>query len=319
MTGREYVYAVFQEGSFSAAARRLFISQPALSAAVKKVEEELGMPIFDRSATPLALTEAGEVYVRAAEKIFRLEAEVRSYFGDLAGLERGHLSLGGTNFSVSSYLPPLIEAFTRLHPRISLSVMESGTAEVYARLESGELDAILDSGEYDEKKFAALTLVQDQLLLALPRDWMGELGEEERAGAMTREEILAGEHLKEDAPLVPLASFERFPFLLLGRGNDMQRRSHALFSAAKISPEVKLELNQLMTAFHMARHKLGATFLTDSLVRVAVETDALVYFRLTGEISRRKIYLATRRHSYESAALKAFLKSSLELFKGDKK
>lgn len=316
MTGREYVCAVWREGSFSAAARRLFISQPALSAAVKKVETELGMPIFDRSATPLALTEAGEIYVRAAEKILRLEAEVQAQFADLAGLERGHLSLGGTNFTVSSYLPLLIETFSREHPGISLSVMEGSTAEIYAHLESGELDAVLDNGGYDEKKFMVLNLTEDRLLLALPREWLGELSEDAQRGAMTREEILEGRHLGEQVPLIPLKFFSRFPFILLGRGTDMQRRAHVLLSAAGVSPEVRLELNQLMTAFHMARHKLGATFLTDSLVRVAVETDALVYFRLTGEVSRRKNYLATRRHSYESGALKAFLKSSLALFKG---
>lgn len=317
MTGRDYVYAVWREGSFSAAARHLFISQPALSAAVKKVETELGMPIFDRSTTPLALTEAGEIYVSAAEKILRLEAEVQAQFADLAGLERGHLALGGTNFTVSSYLPLLIEAFSREHPGISLSVMEGSTAEIYAHLEAGKLDAVLDNGEYDEKKFTVLNLTEDRLILAFPRAWLGELSECERQGAMTREEVLAGRHLGEGVPLIPLESFARFPFVLLGRGTDMQRRAHALLSAAGVSPEVRLELNQLMTAFHMARHDLGATFLTDSLVRVAVETDALVYFRLTGEVARRKNYLATRRHAYASAALKVFLQSSLALFKGD--
>ena len=66
MQGMDYVYAVWQEKSFSAAARKLFVSQPALSASVRKVERELGLPIFNRSTTPLQLTDAGRAYIDAA-------------------------------------------------------------------------------------------------------------------------------------------------------------------------------------------------------------------------------------------------------------
>ena len=59
----EYIYAVYKERSFSKAARRLFISQPSLSAAVKRVEQELGLPLFNRSTSPVSLTEAGEYYI----------------------------------------------------------------------------------------------------------------------------------------------------------------------------------------------------------------------------------------------------------------
>ena len=74
MQGMDYVYAVWQEKSFSAAARKLFVSQPALSASVRKVERELGLPIFNRSTTPLQLTDAGRAYIDAAERIFRIHA-----------------------------------------------------------------------------------------------------------------------------------------------------------------------------------------------------------------------------------------------------
>ena len=65
--GMEYVYEVYREKSFSKAARNLYISQPALSAAVRRVEEELNSPIFDRSRNPVGLTECGEHYILAVE------------------------------------------------------------------------------------------------------------------------------------------------------------------------------------------------------------------------------------------------------------
>jgi DNA-binding transcriptional LysR family regulator len=65
----DYVYAVYEEGSFTKAAKKLFISQPTLSVAIKSVEEEIGAPIFERDSAGVKLTEVGREYIAAAEKI----------------------------------------------------------------------------------------------------------------------------------------------------------------------------------------------------------------------------------------------------------
>ena len=70
-----YIYEIYKEKSFSKAAKNLFISQPALSATVRKVEEELQIQLFDRSTSPLSLTLEGEAYIKAVEKIFHINAE----------------------------------------------------------------------------------------------------------------------------------------------------------------------------------------------------------------------------------------------------
>ena len=76
----EYVYAVYLNQSFSKAAEELYISQPALSATIKKVEEEIGLPIFDRSSNPIQLTNAGEYYIECIENIMKMEKEMRAHF-----------------------------------------------------------------------------------------------------------------------------------------------------------------------------------------------------------------------------------------------
>lgn len=153
LSGMDYVYAVWKSRSFSAAARRLFISQPALSAAVKKAEKELGLPIFDRSHTPLQLTDAGRAYIEAAARIFHIRHDLQRYCDDLAGCGSGTLSLGGTNFFASCFLPPMIEAFSKKYPQIRLSVTESDSADLYHKLSAGELDIIVDSGIYDSSLY----------------------------------------------------------------------------------------------------------------------------------------------------------------------
>ena len=314
LSGMDYVYAVWQERSFSAAARRLFVSQPALSAAVRKVEKDLGLPIFDRSRSPLQLTDAGKAYIGAAERIYRIQKDLKRYCDDLAGLESGTLQLGGTNFFASCFLPPMIEAFSQKYPQIRLTVTESDSADLYNKLATEELDIIVDSGVYDASLYEILPFYTDHLLLAVPTA-LAVNRQMELAGAMLRrEDVLAGRHRDGSAAAVSLAVFAGEEFLLLGRGNDMYRRSKGLFQANGIVPKVRLYLNQLMTAFHMARRGLGITFLTDTLVSIAAPTEDLVYYRLEGELAMRETFLAVKKRGYRTKAMEGFLASSLGLY-----
>lgn len=315
MQGMDYVYAVWQEKSFSAAARKLFVSQPALSASVRKVEKELGLPIFDRSTSPLQLTDAGRAYIDAAERIFRIKKDLKSYCDDLAGLESGTLQLGGTNFFASCFLPPMIEAFSQRHPHIALSVIESDSADLFNKLMTEELDIIVDSGIYDEALYETIPFYQDHILLSVPAAL--PINEKFAAYRMTRQDILMGRHLEARMPAVPLSAFAETDFLILGKGNDMYRRSKKLFQHNGFTPCVRLYLNQLMTAYHMARQGLGATFLTDTLVRLSAPNEALVYYKLDDEEAQRQIFLAVKRKGYRTKAMQGFVKSSLALYRSE--
>lgn len=94
----EYVYQVYKEKSFSKAAKNLFISQPALSATIKKIETKLGVQLFERTTTSVTLTEAGEAYIDTARKIMELESDLAVYLEDLSNLNTGRLVLAGTAF-----------------------------------------------------------------------------------------------------------------------------------------------------------------------------------------------------------------------------
>ena len=312
LQGMDYVYAVWRERSFSAAARKLFVSQPALSASVKKVEAELGLPIFDRGRTPLQLTDAGRAYIESAERIFRIQRDLGRYCHDLAGLQSGTLSLGGTNFFASCFLPAMIQAFSQKYPQIQLTVTESDSADLYQRLSQDTLDIIVDSGIYDTALYDIIPFYSDHLLLAVPA--AEAINARFPAARLTRQDVIAGRHLDASVSIVPLPEFAEVEFLLLGKGNDMYRRSRGLFQAAGIMPQVRLYLNQLMTAFHMSRQGLGATFLTDTLVSLSVPTDRLVYYRLSGDLAVRETFLAMQHKGYRTKAMQEFVASALALY-----
>ena len=128
--GMEYVYEVYRTRSFSRAAKNLFISQPSLSATIKKTEDKIGYPIFDRSTKPLGVTECGRAYIRAIEQILTIEREFETYIQDIGELKRGQLVLGGSNLFSSWVLPPLIGRFVHQYPGIQVELLEENTAKL---------------------------------------------------------------------------------------------------------------------------------------------------------------------------------------------
>ena len=94
---KKYIYQVYVNGSFSKAAEALFVTQPALSIAVRKVEKEIGAALFHRGQRPLTLTPVGEMYISYIKKEMLLEQEMKQQIDDLHGLMSGDSCLGGTN------------------------------------------------------------------------------------------------------------------------------------------------------------------------------------------------------------------------------
>ena len=143
--GMEYIYEVYKEKSFSKAAAALFISQPSLSANVKRVENRIGYPIFDRSTKPLQLTEVGKHYIQAVEKVMDIENNLENFILDLGNLKTGTLNVGGSNFFSSWILPPLIADFSQKFPHVQISLVEESTAKLSQFLQAGKLDLVIDN------------------------------------------------------------------------------------------------------------------------------------------------------------------------------
>ena len=91
-----YIFEVYRTGSFSQAARNLYLTQPTLSIAIKKVEQAIGMPLFDRGQQPLTLTEAGRIYIARIAEIRQIEENTARELDDLRQMDAGELRIGGT-------------------------------------------------------------------------------------------------------------------------------------------------------------------------------------------------------------------------------
>ena len=117
-------------GSLTASARKLHVSQPALSRELKAFEQRLGVMLFERHAKGMRLTQAGEVLNRYAVRLFELERTAEAAMQEIAGALRGRLTLGASNTIGTYVLPPLLAAFRRQRPRVEVSLFVGNTEQV---------------------------------------------------------------------------------------------------------------------------------------------------------------------------------------------
>ena len=160
---------VAKDGTFSAAAKHLYISQPSLSQCIKKVETELGVRLFDRSQTPLALTTAGEIYVRQAKEILRIRQALVQEVADLSELRTGSLTIGSSRTRSACFLIDPLVAFHRQYPGIQLAIKEAPvrTLEEYAAAGTVDFALLYDSSMRAD--FDSVELCRERTMLALPK------------------------------------------------------------------------------------------------------------------------------------------------------
>lgn len=156
------------EGRMSKAARRLHRTQPALSAQLARLEEELGAPLFHRTPKGLVLTEAGQLFHRYADSALTALADGREAVKSLAGLERGELSVGGGATVTTYLLPPVLRAFHERHPAIRLRVREQGSQAVVDGVLAGELDLGVVTLPVASDRLHIEPWLEDELLLIAP-------------------------------------------------------------------------------------------------------------------------------------------------------
>lgn len=295
-----YVYEVYRQRSFTRAARALYISQPSLSQMIRKAEGRIGMTIFDRSTSPIGLTEAGRAYIRAAEQVLQIESDLRRYLDDAEQCITGVLTLGGAMLFTSYVLPPMLSAFSERYPGVELRLHEAPTARLKEQLQEGSLDFAVDNSAFEPAVYEARTFKREQVILAVPRT----LAVNERAGRyrLTARDLCSGE-----APHAPLALFRDTPFLMLKEGNDTRERAERLCAQAGFSPKIRLQLDQQLAAYTLAGYGLGAAFISDTLALSAPPAERLYFYRIDNPDVERSISLFYKRTRVLSAPMRAFL------------
>lgn len=303
---KKYVYEVYKERSFTKAAQNLYISQPSLSARIKKIEEIIGEPLFDRSTTPLQLTEVGKVYIEAAEEITQIEQRVENYINDLAGLKTGNLAVGASTLFAAYVVPSLITQFNQKFPDVHIQLIEGNTAELEEMLGSNALDFVIENYHYDSILYNKELYCEENILLAVPKHFA--VNEELGMYQLSYKNIKNKNYLNQKYPAVPLGRFADLPFIMLTQGNDTRTRGDRLCRNVGFKPNIVLEFNQQSTAYMASSTQLGATFISDILVSQLPTFENLVYYKLDGEEAKRKVFFYYKTHKYKTRVMEEFVR-----------
>jgi len=303
---KKYVYEVYKERSFTKAAQNLYISQPSLSARIKKMEVIIGEPLFDRSTTPLQLTEVGKVYIEAAEEITQIEQRVENYINDLAGLKTGNLAVGASTLFAAYVVPSLITQFNQKFPDVHIQLIEGNTAELEEMLGSNALDFVIDNYHYDSILYNKELYCEENILLAVPKHFA--VNEELGMYQLSYKNIKNKNYLNQKYPAVPLGRFADLPFIMLTQGNDTRTRGDRLCRNVGFKPNIVLEFNQQSTAYMASSTQLGATFISDILVSQLPTFENLVYYKLDGEEAKRKVFFYYKTHKYKTRVMEEFIR-----------
>jgi LysR family hydrogen peroxide-inducible transcriptional activator len=287
LTELRYIVAVARERHFGRAAEKCFVSQPTLSVAVKKLEDELGIPLFERNSADITVTPLGEQIVAQAQRVLEETAVIKQ----IATLGKDQLATPlrlGAIYTVGPYLlPQLIPIAHRRAPKMPLLLQENFTARLAHLLKIGELDAVVLSLPFADTGIVTQALYDEPFRVVMPadHDWS------------RKAKIPAGDLCNET-------------LLLLGSGNCF--RDQVLEScprmghAAASNIQQALEGSSLETIRQMVASGVGVTVLPSTAADTKSASNPLIAVRpFAAPEPRRRIALAWRKSFPRAKAIEA--------------
>ncbi len=308
----DYIYEIYKEKSFTKAAKNLYISQPALSATVRKLEEEMQIQIFDRSNSPLTLTPEGEAYIRAIEEIFTIKKDYENYIIDVSKLNVGSISISGANFISSYVLPKIIVPFSEKYPMINIDLLESNSKTLTEELINEKIDLLIDYTS-DPKLIESYPLFDETILLCVPA--LFDINKKYIGNALKSDDIRNGKYLDGSVNAITMEDFKDEKFLMLKTGNSMNDHGLKICYESGYNPSVAIYFDQLMTAYNMAASGLGLCFVTDTLIKAVAPNSDLIFYKIDSEYAKRTVYLLHKKKRYLNRAVKEFIKTACDVYK----
>ncbi len=281
MNTRQLHYAVelSRSLSFSGTAEQLGISQPALSKQILHLEEELGVKLFDRSRTPLALTPAGEHFIRAAQDMLYREDQLKRSMEEFCDGTRGRLTIGISPFRSVYLMPRIIRKFKEKYPDVQITLCELGSDVLRREAAEGAYDFAIVNLPVDESMLDVVCLEPDTLAIAIPDTML--------------------EGLPPAGTPLDISDCRHLPFVTVGQTQEMRHLLDSLCAAADFTPHIAMEVVGITTARAMACAGIGATLLPLQFTRDEA-ADGVALFPLKNNVFTRQPVIITRRGQYLS-------------------
>lgn len=284
--------AIAETKTFTAGARRIHVTQAAISMQISQLEKEVGLPLFIRTPRAVIVTEAGEVLLDRARRILREHAAAISQINELAGAERGRLRIGSasSNFTTGT-LPKILNKLKKHFPNAEVSVT-SGTSDfLIEKILIGEIDSAFVSLPVESQHVQTERLFTDEIVaIAHPsHEYAGK--KVISAAALAGEKLILGE-----------------------KGGNTRREIDNFFAASGVKPNVCMELSRQSSINEMVKNAMGVGIAGVKAVEKDVKDGKLVRWWIEGAAINWELGLAKLRGGYESPIMTAFIKICREQF-----
>lgn len=298
----KYVNMVAQCGSITKAARKLFISQPALSSYINKLEEDLGVKLFDRSATPLICTYAGEQYLKRARAILMQLDDMDREFRDIATNSGGRLRLGFPNERLIYMLPLILPPFKERYPGIDVEVISGPGNRLIESLRNGDTDFVFLPQWAKDKDIAQVKMTDEELVLVSARGYLKD------------------EHiLDREKHIVNWRKASRLPFITLEKGHALRASVDVLAKNAGIQPNIYLESHSNMLSCRLAAKGLGVAVVPEITLELVAESADLDVFHLSENPVTWEVFALHREGCYIGSVEQALFEITEGILKAHKK
>lgn len=276
----EYFQVVGHLNSITRAAEQLYVTQPAITLAIQKLEAELGIKLFDRSQKHFSLTTEGQVYLQRVDSILESLKDAALEMQDYQYLRKGSIKVGIPPMIGSFFLPAIFADFQKQYPSLTLVTVETGSMNIRESLKRGELDIGIIVITQSSPSLDTLTLAKGEIQVCLP------IG-----------------HPLSDLPAIPLDKLQNQPVVFISDGTYVRHVITAEAQRHKFTPHIILSSGQIETLLRLVRKNVGITFLIDFIAKQY--TDVIV--RPLADPLYLEIGLAWKKEKYLSRATQAFV------------
>ena len=295
----EYFLTVAELGSFSKAAEKLYVSQPYLSQHVLRLEKELGVPLLDRSRTPLRLTEAGRVYANYLESGKRLEQKLLSDLAELSQSREQTLRLALSSWRAGVLLPDILPVYAAQYQQVRLDVMEYPTSELYGLVLGDRADlAVMNTSLDTPEGITAETLLHEHILL------VGN-----RRNPVTQAFLATRER---GAP-IDLHALENERVVLMRPGTFLANRVRNFLDREQVTLRRVTYGTNAATALGLAARNYGFCFLNETGVRSA-PGDELAFFDFDTPDMTHPLCAVYKSSSYLRPITRAFIDVTADFY-----
>ncbi len=294
----KYFLCLYDEKNYSRAAELLGITQPTLSQTLQKLETVLGTPLFDRSVAPFALTPAGEVFLNSCRSITGAYDRMLQQIGELERGLAGSVTLGIAPFRAQYFLPSRLREFRAGYPGVRVQVREMITDELFAALDSGELDFLITAqNSRIPDKYVSVPISEEKPVIAVSNN------------LIARDQALKEVCDPDAVPVVDFSLFRGMDFILLGDDQLLYKYYRALSEETGVNVNAAIRCTEIETSLALADADAGAAFaLSTGLVYYRKQFPHLCYFEIKSGQPSRTVYLVYRKNQTLSQPAGALIK-----------